>query len=285
MKPAFKLAMLYALSGFLWIFGSDRLVEYIFANYQTNTILAIQTFKGFFYVGITAILLYLLADRYYKQLNDKLLLLSELNSKLQESEKRYSELFHLSPIPMWVYDIETLRFIEVNEAMERHYGYSANELKELTIKDIRPQEDITLLEETIAVNRKDNVKYFKGLFRHKKKNGELIWVELESNSLNIHGKPAKLILAKDVTDRFTYMNTIEHQNEKLKEISWIQSHVVRAPIAKLMGLTHLIKNPAEELTNKIEMMDMISNCADELDEIVREITHKAERIKLPNQSN
>src|SRR5690606_7807092 len=61
---------------------------------------------------------------------------------LEESTERYHLLFAANPIPMWVFDSETLRFLEVNEAAIQHYGYSLEEFMAMTIKDIRPAEDL-----------------------------------------------------------------------------------------------------------------------------------------------
>ena len=72
---------------------------------------------------------------------------------LRESEKRYRLLFEANPHPMWVYDLETLRFLAVNAAAVRHYGYTREEFLALTIKDIRPPEDIPALSYRVAGNQ------------------------------------------------------------------------------------------------------------------------------------
>lgn len=86
---------------------------------------------------------------YFKDITDRKL--SEI--LLTASEKKYSELFHLSPLPMWVYDTESLEFIDVNDAAVKHYGYSHTEFLAMTILDIRPAEDIAILEKSRARHR------------------------------------------------------------------------------------------------------------------------------------
>ncbi|MGV3460326.1 MAG: PAS domain-containing protein [Flavobacterium sp.] len=61
---------------------------------------------------------------------------------LAKSEEKYRALFYKSPLPIWLYDVETLNFIDVNEAAINHYGYSRSEFLAMTIKDIRPEEDV-----------------------------------------------------------------------------------------------------------------------------------------------
>lgn len=162
--------------------------------------------------------------------------------QLEESEKRYSDLFHLSPLPMWVYDIKTLRFLDVNKAAETHYGYTLQEFLSMTISDIRPKEDIpAMIKRVEDLNNMEPV-FSQGTYRHKKKNGDIIHVDIQSNTIPFQGVVGRVILANDITERFAYIEAIEKQNEKLREIAWIQSHVVRAPLAKIMGLIELIKN-------------------------------------------
>ncbi len=198
---------------------------------------------------------------------------------MQESEKRYSDLFHLNPEPMWVFDSETLQFLDVNNAAIESYGYSFDEFMSMTLKDIRPPEDIPTLNKVIEwVNNKHNTGWLINKFRHRKKNGEIIIVEINNNSIRFKGREANLILAHNVTERVNYIRAIEEQNQKLSEITWIQSHVVRAPIARLMGLIDLIKHPNSSEELKEELLGYILSSAHELDQIVRDITRKAEEI-------
>ncbi|CAN1526227.1 PAS domain [Flavobacteriaceae bacterium] len=200
--------------------------------------------------------------------------------QLETSEKRYSDLFHLSPQPMWVYDMETLRFLDVNLAAEKHYGYSLQEFLGMTIKDIRPTEDIPLLIRDLErVNKKVGVSSL-GTFRHLKKNGEIIYVEKQSNTLPFQNTIGRIILANDVTERNAYVEAIEKQNEKLKEIAWIQSHVVRAPLSRMMGLIDIIKNyEIDDIENK-KLLNYLLASAEELDIIIKDISKKAETINL-----
>jgi PAS domain S-box-containing protein len=195
---------------------------------------------------------------------------------LEESEKRYSDLFHLSPIPMWVYDLETMAFLDVNEAAVKHYGYTQDEFHEMTIKDIRPSEDIPHVVEAVnAVKHGSNLGSHT-FYRHKKKNGDIIIVEIQSNVIDYRGRKAEVVLSVDVTDNFVYINAIENQNEKLREISWIQSHIVRAPIARLMGLSELVLERGNSADQINELVGHMVDSAKELDNIIRDITTKAQ---------
>lgn len=121
-------------------------------------------------------------------------------SALKESEIRYSNLFQLSPQPMWVYDLETLAFLDVNVAAERHYGYTRAEFLAMTIRDIRPSEDVPLLEKAVSFLRQHHKLFTESNFRHQKKNGEIILVNVKSNIIDYKGKEAEVILVNDITE-------------------------------------------------------------------------------------
>ncbi|NTW26100.1 MAG: PAS domain S-box protein, partial [Lentimicrobium sp.] len=118
---------------------------------------------------------------------------------LQESELKYRLMFESSPQPMWFYDIDSLAFLEVNQAAISHYGYSQAEFLSMTLRDIRPQEDIPALIQDVA----DTSEAYNtaGVWRHKKKNGELIFVEIISHEVIFNNKAARHVLVNDITDR------------------------------------------------------------------------------------
>ena len=189
--------------------------------------------------------------------------------KIQESEQLYSDLFQLSPLPICVYDIETLLFLDSNEAAVNLYGYSHDEFLKLKITAIFNEEETIEQEENVA-----------RIMTHKKKNGDLIFVDIRSNTIVFNGQKAQIILANDITKSLNHIKKIEVQNEKLKEIAWTQSHVVRAPLSQILGLAQLVlddKNVSEETK---ELIAILNNSAQELDKIVKEIIDKSKEISL-----
>ena len=322
---------------------------------------------------------------------------------LKMSEKKYKELFYENPQPLWVYDFETLKFLDVNEAAVRHYGYTKEEFLNMTIKDIRPEEDIEDLMEMVETSKVLH-KYVSAGFRHRKKNGEIIRVEIQSNSIFFENRIARLILvndvteklnsqeslrlseqrfkalvqegsdmiaiadlegnyidvsptietimgqdapyflgknafdfvhendlekvkqsyariatehrihippfrfktrggkwrwiesvvtnmledpsvegivtnSRDVTERMNYLEAIKEQNMKLRQIAWTQSHVVRAPLAKILGIVDLIKNEVDDKEMNQKLLDCLFQSAADLDEVIKEIVNKAEQVR------
>jgi PAS domain S-box-containing protein len=126
-------------------------------------------------------------------------LATRIEDALRKSEAQYRLLFESNPQPMWVYDLLTLRFLAVNDAAVRHYGYSRTEFLDMTIKDIRPPEDVKTLEEYLASDgpHLNNA----GEWRHRKNDGSLINVEITANRLSFGGRSAEFVLVHDVTEK------------------------------------------------------------------------------------
>ncbi|MBK6265757.1 response regulator [Marivirga sp. S37H4] len=206
--------------------------------------------------------------------------------KIRSSEKKYMDLFQMSPLPMWVYDSETLKFLDVNESAVRHYGYSVEEFTSMSIKDIRPKEDMPDLEKALEISRgKKTGFYYQGVFRHVLKNGEIIYVDIQSNVIKFNERDAKIVLANDITDRIIHTKTIEVQNEKLKEVAWLQSHIVRAPLSRIMGLLNVLSSGKLNEIEKKQYLGYAIDSANELDSIVRDVVSKSQQIHLDPKKN
>jgi two-component system, cell cycle sensor histidine kinase and response regulator CckA len=123
-------------------------------------------------------------------------------SAQMETEERYHTLFDRNPFPMWAYDLKTLRFLAVNDAAVEHYGYSREEFLDMTIRDIRPPQELGRLEQDVALVRSQSIdpqSWNSALWRHRKKDGTVFEVEVRSSTLSFGGWEARLVLAKDVS--------------------------------------------------------------------------------------
>jgi diguanylate cyclase (GGDEF)-like protein/PAS domain S-box-containing protein len=118
---------------------------------------------------------------------------------LRNSEVQYRLLFQRNPVPMWVFDRNTLRFLAVNKSAIRQYGYSEQEFLGMKVLDIRPEETIPLLREDIA-QCKSGLQPRK-LWQHRRKDGSLIDADIVCHELDFNGVDAILVAAFDVTER------------------------------------------------------------------------------------
>jgi diguanylate cyclase (GGDEF)-like protein/PAS domain S-box-containing protein len=160
---------------------------------------------------VAASMVYLVARRWNRESG---LQSSESYGELQESMERYRLLFDSNPHPMWVYEEESLRFLAVNDAAVDRYGYSRDEFLAMTIKDIRPPEDVPALLENVAKNR-DGIDRA-GTWRHRTKAGNVFDVEITSHALVFSGSRARLVLASDVTERKRAEEAVRAAEERFR---------------------------------------------------------------------
>ncbi|AMQ01398.1 hypothetical protein AY601_4561 [Pedobacter cryoconitis] len=178
---------------------------------------------------------------------------ANLISRLDASERYFRNTFEANPVPMYVFDVENGKFLHANDAACTKYGYTKEEFLQMNIVDIRPQsESSKLMDLTSMINNRD----YSGILIHINKNKEVFPVEIETNTIRFEEREARLVLATDVSERIDYIQKIERQNKDLKEIAWIQSHMVRAPLANIMSLTEfLIKYPGEDTQQTLNFLN------------------------------
>ncbi|WP_153638153.1 PAS domain S-box protein [Prolixibacter sp. NT017] len=130
------------------------------------------------------------------------------------SEEKYRYLFQNNPQIMWIYSPETLRFLEVNDTALKHYGYTRKEFQQMTLVDIRPREDVDKFKEDIS---NGNPLSRANIWRHIKKNGEIINVEITSHLFEFDGKTARLVLVNDITERLKVQEALVNSELSLNE--------------------------------------------------------------------
>jgi diguanylate cyclase (GGDEF)-like protein/PAS domain S-box-containing protein len=116
------------------------------------------------------------------------------------AEREYRYLFDKNPNPMWVYDNRTLAFLAVNEAAIRHYGYSREEFLAMSIRQIRPAEDVPVLDVELGKIPAAAASKHENTWRHRRKGGDVIEVEVTSYPIEFAQRDGRLTLIRDVTD-------------------------------------------------------------------------------------
>ncbi|MEO8036794.1 MAG: PAS domain S-box protein, partial [Acidobacteriota bacterium] len=134
---------------------------------------------------------------------------------LKQSELRYRTLFDANPVPMWVYDRETLQFTEVNDAAVRHYSYSRAEFLAMKITDIRPPQDVP---ELIATLQTLGGKVTGRSFVHRQKDGSNIDVEISSFEFQSGIRRSRMVIAHDVTERHRAERSLRASEEQYREL-------------------------------------------------------------------
>jgi len=134
----------------------------------------------------------------------------EVQLALEGTERQFRMLFERNPLPFWVFDVQTLRFVEVNQAAIDQYGYTREEFLAMTIYDIRPEEHRNEVASDLQRHRpgqSDEVR----LWVHRRKDGRLLEVRIHATDIDFRGRPSRLVLAEDVTDRMAQQRELSYR--------------------------------------------------------------------------
>jgi PAS domain S-box-containing protein len=138
-----------------------------------------------------------------------------LHRAAREAKERYGMLFENNPQPMWVFDVDTLAFLEVNEAATRQYGYTRDEFLDMTIMDILPPEDAPGLHH--GLERTGAARGDVALAQHQRKDGTIVDMELVSHEMEVGGRRARLVLGTDISERTRTRAALHESEEQLRQ--------------------------------------------------------------------
>ena len=166
---------------------------------------------------------------------------------LRDSEAKYRELFESLPEPAWVHDLDAMRFLEVNAAAERNYGFSRDEFLAMELKDIRPAEEMPrLLAELQVANARPMGWHRAHGLRHRRKDGSIIDVSVATHLVSWAGRPARMVLAIDTSRQHRIEQDLTRARDAAEAMSRAKgqflanmSHEIRTPMNGILGMTEL----------------------------------------------
>ncbi|HQS06415.1 MAG TPA: PAS domain S-box protein, partial [Daejeonella sp.] len=140
---------------------------------------------------------------------------------MEKEAANYNNLFLYSPIPKWVYDINTFEILDVNKAAIKHYGYSRKEFLNMTIRDLRPQPEIPKMFEAHRKSKGRKGNFYIGKFTHLKKNKDKILVEIHGHKVSFKGHESIMVVCIDVTEKDRQWDELKNSEKRLQAASQI----------------------------------------------------------------
>lgn len=206
-RTALILSLFYFVPGLLWVLFLDSWLSSPAGSPEVERFKNMDRLKDASFVVAVSIMIFFI--------------LRLSRKKLVQEREQYENLFDENPQPMWIYDKETLRFMAVNNAAVIQYGYTKDEFRAMTIADIRPAEDIALLEAYRALYQPGQKSL--GIWHHLKKNGEQILAEVSASDVTFKNRSSRLVCTIDITER------AKNKNE-LQKLSLVAEHATNSII-------------------------------------------------------
>lgn len=202
-------------------------------------------------------------------------------SQIDREKLNFENLFNFNPQPTWLVDQENFQILSSNFAATKRYGYSLEEFQRLAFFDLHPQvEKSAVSNRILGIKEESKIKHF----THILNSGSHIKVDIYSRRVKTDlGDKTAVVQANNITDMLNYIETIELQNEKLKNIAWMQSHVLRAPLSRILGIINVIEGGTENSEELEFWLNNLKNSSTEMDTVVRKIVEDAKFINLNDE--
>lgn len=212
-----------------------------------------------------------------KEISEKNYELTLAKNKAEESDRRYRLLFNANRDSITLFYIDhggiPSRFINFNYAGAEILGYSRDELYLMSIFDLECDLTQEKLDARHNKLQSDGVVNFEATMITK--DGRYRYMEIKAVLIDMGGRKTVMHIARDITERMEYIEAIQNQNKVLRDIAWTQSHVVRSPLARIMGVIPLINDKGADALSDEDVVKIIVDSANELDTVIKDISEKA----------
>lgn len=192
-------------------------------------------------------------------------------TQLKLSQQLYLDLFNKSPLPMYVFDSTSLHFLDVNETALSQYGYTRAEFLNLKLTDIKlkrheVEQKVAKLEFVESVSdQSTTIEY------HSTKDDKIIIIDTNEVTIIYEDTFAKLAALQNITKNLERQYALKLRNERLKNIAWSQSHNVRAPLARILGIINALEDESMSVKEKKILMKSLTESGLELDTVIEKV--------------
>ena len=188
--------------------------------------------------------------------------------------KNYKVLFADNPLPMWAYDLRKFKILMVNDSALDLYGYSRKEFLNLSLYDLRPESEHERLKTQLKESQIFKDVEISSEWKHQKKDGNIIYVDIASHMIELSGQQARLIVVYNVTARREAQLKLLNQNKRLREIAQLSSHDLRGPVASILGLISLFDKSNLDFNLNNQIIENLEASAKDLDQVIHAIVRK-----------
>lgn len=188
---------------------------------------------------------------------------------LQESATHYKSLFYFNPFPILIYDPSNLQLLNVNKAAIDRYKYPRSEFLNMKINILASCD-----ENEFKSKLQDD--HAHQMDTHYDKNGGKIMADIHVSNIKLNGKWVRVAIVRDITAETEYIATIARKRKKMREIAYMQAHVLRNPLSQILGITQLIKAGSMEATDLEKSISYLITSAEKLDVVVSDIIKQTE---------
>ncbi len=201
---------------------------------------------------------------------------SSFINQIEKEKHNYENLFNFNPQPTWLLDAVSLRILNANIAAQKKYGYSLDDFLKMSFTQLHPKEEEQLIQHKLFSKEDAGTKYY---FTHFLSDGVEIKVDICVEEIKNISNNELIVQSNDVSETLKHINTIEIQNAKLKNIAWTQSHILRAPLARILGIINLLETKTDDIDEIYIWLKLLRISTDEMDDIVKIIVEETNQIE------
>lgn len=201
---------------------------------------------------------------------------SSFIKEIELEKQNYENLFNFNPQPTWLLEAYTFKILNANIAAQSKYGYSLDDFMQMTFTQLHPIEEQELIKHSFTSNKKQSGREH---FTHIIRDRSIIKADIYFKKIISNNSNALIVQSNDVTETLQHIDTIEIQNSKLKNIAWTQSHVVRAPISRILGIINLIEEEEDDFNEIKFWLKQLKISTIEMDDIVKNIVKETIRFE------
>ncbi|WP_044404155.1 response regulator [Lacinutrix sp. Hel_I_90] len=197
-------------------------------------------------------------------------------NQIEHEKRNYENLFNFNPQPTWLLDAKSLNIINANLAAQNKYGLSLSDFQKLSFVELHPKEEQQHIKnKLISKEEPFNNKHF----THLLSDGKEIKVEICFQEITGTKDHKLIVQSNDISESLQHISTIENQNATFRDIAWTQSHVVRAPLSRILGIVNLLEEQPDNFDKIAFWLKQLKTSTNEMDAIVKKIVRETNQFE------